>query len=115
MKLEAEIEGPQRCTCCNGRARLEQYWNADNQEAINLYTVVRVQGVTGPECLSFSQDVIVGMQKIEYNMICREMGDWLGAGPSESWEYGVRGVCSTQCMLYSVYAVLGVSCIHDNS
>jgi len=34
--------------------------------------------------------------------------DWLGAGDSRSWDDAVRGVCSTQCMLYSVYAVLGV-------
>jgi len=43
-------------------------------------------------------------------MVCREMRDWLGAEDSGSWDNAVRGVCSTQCMLYSVYAVLGVCC-----
>jgi len=41
-------------------------------------------------------------------MVCREMRDWLGAGDSRSWDYAVRGVCRTQCMLYSVYTILGV-------
>jgi hypothetical protein len=40
-------------------------------------------------------------------MVCREMRDWLG--DSRSWDDTVRGVCGTQCMLYSVYAVLGVN------
>jgi len=43
-------------------------------------------------------------------MVCREMRDWLGAGDSRSRDDAVRGVCSTQCMLYTVYAVLGVCC-----
>jgi len=43
-------------------------------------------------------------------MVCREMRDWLGAGDSRSWDDAVRGVCSTQCMQYSVNAVLGECC-----
>jgi len=43
-------------------------------------------------------------------MICCEMRDWLGAGNSRSWDDAVRGVCSTQCMLYLVYAVHSVCC-----
>jgi hypothetical protein len=43
-------------------------------------------------------------------MVCREMRDWLGAGDSQSWDDAVRSVCCTQCMLYSVYAVLSVCC-----
>jgi hypothetical protein len=43
-------------------------------------------------------------------MVCQEMRDWLGAGDSRSWDDAVCGVCSTQCMLYSVYAELGVCC-----
>ena len=43
-------------------------------------------------------------------MVCREMRDWLGVGDSPSWDDAVRGVCSTQCMLYLVFAVLGVCC-----
>jgi len=35
--------------------------------------------------------------------------DWLGAGDSRSWDDAVPGVCSTRCMLYSVYAILGVN------
>jgi len=42
-------------------------------------------------------------------MVCREMRDWLGAGDSRYWDDAARGVCSTQCMLYSVNAVLGVN------
>jgi len=48
------------------------------------------------------------MERIEYNMVHREMGDWLGAGDSKSWVDEVRRVCSTQYMLYTVYGVLGV-------
>jgi len=40
-------------------------------------------------------------------MVCREIRDWLGAGDSRSYDGAVRSVCSTQCMLYSVYVVLG--------
>jgi len=36
--------------------------------------------------------------------------DWLGAGDSCCWDDAGCGVCSTQCMEYSVYAVLGVWC-----
>jgi len=43
-------------------------------------------------------------------MVCSEMRDWLGAGDSRSWDDAVRSVSSTQCMLYSVYGVLGVCC-----
>ena len=44
-------------------------------------------------------------------MVCREMRDWLGAGDSGSWDDAVvRGVCCTQCLLYSVYAVHSVCC-----
>jgi hypothetical protein len=43
-------------------------------------------------------------------MICSEMRDWLGAGGSRSWNDVVRGVSSSLCMMYSVYAVLGVCC-----
>jgi len=42
-------------------------------------------------------------------MVCREMRDWLGVGDSRSWDEAVHGVCSTHCMLYLVYAVLGVN------
>jgi len=47
---------------------------------------------------------------VEYNMVCRVMRDWLGAGDSRCLDDAVHGVCSTQCMLYSVYALLGVCC-----
>jgi len=43
-------------------------------------------------------------------MVCQEMTDWLGARDSWFWDDTVRGVCSTQCMLYSVYAVPSVCC-----
>jgi hypothetical protein len=51
----------------------------------------------------------VGMWRIEYNMVCQEMRDWLGAGVSRCCDDAVRGVCSMRCMQYSVYAVLGVN------
>jgi len=38
-------------------------------------------------------------------MVRREMR----AGDSRSWDDAVRGVCSTPCMRYSVYDVLGVN------
>jgi len=41
-------------------------------------------------------------------MVRWELRDWLGAGDSRSLDDAVRGVHSTQCMLYSVYTVLGV-------
>jgi len=71
---------------------------------------VREGGATGAETLFIGSLMIVGMYRIEYNMVCREMRDWVGAGDSGSWDNAVCGVCSTQCMLYSVYAVLGVYC-----
>jgi len=42
-------------------------------------------------------------------MVWREMRDWPGAGDSRCWDDAVRGVCSTQYMLFSMYAELGVS------
>jgi len=36
------------------------------------------------------------------------MSGWLGVGDIQSWDYAVRGVCRTQCMLYSLYAVFGI-------
>jgi len=36
------------------------------------------------------------------NMVCREMGDWLGVGDRRCWYDAICGVCSTRCMLYSV-------------
>jgi len=35
-------------------------------------------------------------------MVCHEMRDWLRVGASPFWDDAVRGVCCTQCMLYSV-------------
>jgi len=43
-------------------------------------------------------------------VVCQQMRDCLGAGDSRSWDDAVRGECSTQCMPYTVYAVLGVCC-----
>ena len=43
-------------------------------------------------------------------MVCSEMRDQLGAEDSRSWDNVVCGVCSTQCVLYSVCAVLTVCC-----
>jgi len=43
-------------------------------------------------------------------MVCQEMRDWLGAGDRRCWDGAVPGVCSTRCILYSVYAVLSICC-----
>ena len=37
-------------------------------------------------------------------MDCHEMRGWLEAGDSRSWDDAARGECSTQCLLFSVYA-----------
>ena len=42
-------------------------------------------------------------------MIYRKRRDWRAAGDSRTWDDAVRCVCSTQCMLYLVYAVLSVN------
>jgi hypothetical protein len=49
-------------------------------------------------------------RQLSTNMVCREMRAWLVVGNSGSWDDAVRSGCSTECMLYSVYAVLGVNC-----
>jgi hypothetical protein len=43
-------------------------------------------------------------------MVGRVMRYWLGAGDSGCWDDPVHVVCSSQCMLYSLYAVPGVCC-----
>ena len=78
-------------------------------EAVNLDALVREGGTTAADTLFIGYLVIVGMKRIQYIMLCREMRDWLGAGESRSLDDAVRGVCSTQCMQYAVYAVLGVN------
>jgi hypothetical protein len=40
--------------------------------------------VTGAETLVIGYLVIVGMERIEYNILCRGMRDWRGAGDSRS-------------------------------
>jgi hypothetical protein len=79
-------------------------------EAVNLEAVVGEGGVPGAETAFIGSLVIVGMQRIENNMVCGEMRDWLGAGDSQSWDDAVRCVCSSQCMQYAVYTVLCVNC-----
>ena len=41
---------------------------------------------------------------VQHNLLT----NWLGAGDSWSWDNAVCGVCSTQCIQYSAYAVLGL-------
>jgi len=58
-----------------------------------------------------------GMWWPEYNMVCHEMRDWLGAGDSRSRDDVVCGECSTEWMLYLMYTGLGVywtRCILDS-
>ena len=43
-------------------------------------------------------------------MVCQEMRNWLGVGDSWCWDDALHGVCRSQDMLYSVYAVLGECC-----
>jgi hypothetical protein len=70
--------------------------------------VVREGGETEAETLFLGYLVIVGIYRIEYDMVCREMRDCLGAGDSRSWNDAVYGVYCTQCMYDSVYTALGV-------
>ena len=81
------------------RAKLEEYL-----KVVNLEAVVREGGATGAETLFIGSLVIVGMYRIEYNMFCREMR-MAGSG-----RQSIVGWCSTRCMQYSAYAVLGVWC-----
>jgi len=78
-------------------AGLEEYL-----EAVNLEVVVQAGGTMVVETLLIGQLIIVGMKRIEYNMVCREMRDSLGVGDSQFWNDAVLGVCCTQSMLYSV-------------
>jgi len=79
-------------------------------EAVDLEAVDRKRGVAVAETVFIGLLVIVGIQRVEYNnKIRQEMRDWLGAGASRSWDDAVLGLCSTLCMLYSVYAILGVN------
>ena len=78
-------------------------------EAVNLEAEVREGGANGAQTLFIGQLVIVGMWRIQYNMVCSEMRNLLGAGDSRSWDDAVRGEYCTRCMLYLVYAVLGVN------
>ena len=77
---------------------------------VDVEAVDRDGGAMAAVTLFIGKLVIVGMKIVEYNEVCREMRDWLGAGDSRSWEDAVLGVCCTWCMLYPVYAVLGVCC-----
>ena len=43
-------------------------------------------------------------------MVCQDMQDWLEAEDSRSWDDALCIVYCTQCMLHSMYAVLGVRC-----
>jgi hypothetical protein len=81
-------------------------------EAVNLEAVVQEGGTTGAETIFIGLLVIVGMRRIECCMVCREMRHCLGAGGSQCWNDGGCGGCITQCMLYSVYAVLSVCYTH---
>jgi len=135
MHLKAEIEWTQWSTWKSymtmlgdtlggsDRSKLEEYLmavdleaidmkavnlEAVNREAVNLERVDREACALEAETVFICQLVIVGMWRIEYNMLQWELEDWLGAGDSRSWDNAVCGVCSTQSKQYSVYAVLGV-------
>jgi hypothetical protein len=64
-----------------------------------------MDGAPGAETLFIRNLGIVGMKRIEYNMVWREKRDWLGAGDSRCWDDAVCGVCSTQCMLYLLFTL----------
>jgi hypothetical protein len=78
----------------HNRPKLEEY-----MEPLNLEAVVQWCGATGTETLFIGYLVIVGMLRIEYNMVCKDIRDWLGAGDCRSCDNAVYGVCSTQWML----------------
>jgi hypothetical protein len=68
------------------------------------------EGATGADISFIGSHVFEVMYRIEYNMVRREMRDWLGARDSRSWDDAVCVVRSTECMRYLVCAVLGVYC-----
>ena len=76
-----------------------------NLEVVNLTVVDQKGGATGAETPFIGQLVSVGMYTIQYTKVSREMRDWLGVGDNRSWN-----VCSTRCLQYSVYAILGGCC-----
>jgi len=86
---------------------------------VNLEAVGREGDATGADILFIGQLIIVIMERIEYNMVCQEIKDRLGAGDSRSWDDIVCCVRSTQCMLYlaytvlAVYTVLSACCTHS--
>jgi hypothetical protein len=43
--------------------------------------------------------IIVGMQRIVYNIGCQDCRDGLDPGDSQSWHITVFGDCCTQCKL----------------
>ena len=71
--------------------------------------VVWEGGTTRAASLFNGPLVMVGMYRIEYTIIIRDMRDWLGFGACRPGHDTVRGECSTECMLYSVYAPLEVN------
>jgi hypothetical protein len=82
---------------------------AVNLEAVNLESVDQEALAMLPDILSIGWLVIVGIQRIEYNVIPRELSDGLEVLHSQSCDDAVGGVCSTQCMLFLVHAVLSVN------
>jgi len=62
----------------HNRARSAGYF-----EVVNLEAVVLEGGVPGAESLFIGYLVMVGIWRIEYNIVCREMRDWIGAGDSQ--------------------------------
>jgi hypothetical protein len=55
--------------------RLEEYCKAVNLEAVD-----QEGDAMGAETLFIGLLVNVRMYRVEYNMVCSEMRDWLGAG-----------------------------------
>jgi hypothetical protein len=52
---------------------------AEYLQVVDLEAVDREGRVTAAETLFIVYLVIVGMWRIEYNMVRRDLGDWLGA------------------------------------
>jgi hypothetical protein len=79
---------------------LEQHW-----ELVKLEAAVQ-KGVTmGADIVFIGSLVIVGMLRIEYNIVCRETGwerETVDVGMMQSAVHAGLSVCCTRCMLFSV-------------
>jgi hypothetical protein len=68
-------------------------------EAVNPVEVDWKGRSMAVETLIIGGLIIVGTQRIVYNIGCQDWRDGLGPGDSQSWHITVFGDCCTQCKL----------------